>query len=301
MIEAHDVSAADASADGILRLAWSLSRIAAVPTPDLPDRLANSLLEFCGPSGVATLQIGRVLSSGDWRCDASSAVARTPRDVPPARRVLSLPWDQLLLDDDGPVCIVRCPSHGEPELAALEDLYRAADASIQLAGIVRLGHPDGLLVAVQLGQARDEPGRISSSMLSLVLPWVHAIASHAVGEADGLEPRAWLTSREAEVLERLSEGRSVNQIAEDTGRSHYTVHDHVKSLHRKLGVSSRAALVRCGTRGVAPPSAVAESNLDRSRDLGRSPLVQVLWGVEARAEPSARERGVGGVDAVADA
>ncbi len=256
MVETRGVPAAAASAanaDGILRLAWSLSRVAAVPTPDLAEQLAHSLLELCGASGIATLQIGRVHRSRDWRCEVSAAIVRPARDMPPARRVLSLPWHRPLHEDDGPLCIVRSPSPGEPELAPLEPFYRAAGSSIQLSGIVRLGHANGLVVAVQLGQPRGDAGRMSASMLSLVLPWVHAIACHAVGEGDGLQPRAWLTPREAEVLQRLTEGLSVNQIAEEIERSPFTVHDHVKSLHRKLGVSRRAALVRCATSGVAPP------------------------------------------------
>ncbi len=53
----------------------------------------------------------------------------------------------------------------------------------------------------------------------------------------------WLTSREQDVLDELIKGHSVRQIAEQLGRSHHTVHDHVKSLHKKLHASSRGELV----------------------------------------------------------
>jgi DNA-binding CsgD family transcriptional regulator len=62
----------------------------------------------------------------------------------------------------------------------------------------------------------------------------------------GTEPctnAPWLTAREHEVLEQLILGRSVKQIAEVLGRSPHTVHDHVKSLHRKLNASTRGGLV----------------------------------------------------------
>lgn len=52
-----------------------------------------------------------------------------------------------------------------------------------------------------------------------------------------------MTDREQDVLERLILGRSVREIAEELGRSPHTVHDHVKSLHRKLDASSRGELV----------------------------------------------------------
>jgi DNA-binding CsgD family transcriptional regulator len=53
----------------------------------------------------------------------------------------------------------------------------------------------------------------------------------------------WLTAREQLVLERLALGMSVADIAAETGRSTHTVHDHVKSLHKKLGASSRGELI----------------------------------------------------------
>lgn len=52
-----------------------------------------------------------------------------------------------------------------------------------------------------------------------------------------------LTHREQQVLEHLALGKSVKQIATDLARSPHTVHDHVKSLHRKLNASSRGELI----------------------------------------------------------
>ncbi len=58
-----------------------------------------------------------------------------------------------------------------------------------------------------------------------------------------LDPKAWLTDREHEILDLLIHGESVRVIAERLGRSSHTVHDHVKNLHRKLGASSRGELI----------------------------------------------------------
>lgn len=52
-----------------------------------------------------------------------------------------------------------------------------------------------------------------------------------------------LTLREQEVLEHLTLGKSVKEIAAELMRSPHTVHDHVKSLHRKLNASSRGELI----------------------------------------------------------
>ncbi|MOA69591.1 Spore germination protein GerE [compost metagenome] len=52
-----------------------------------------------------------------------------------------------------------------------------------------------------------------------------------------------MTKREQEVMNLLVQGKSNKQIARELGISDYTVRDHVSSLLRKLGVSSRAELI----------------------------------------------------------
>lgn len=56
-------------------------------------------------------------------------------------------------------------------------------------------------------------------------------------------PSRMLTSREQEILDLLALGLSVRVIADELGRSPHTVHDHVKSLHRKLNANSRGQLI----------------------------------------------------------
>jgi DNA-binding NarL/FixJ family response regulator len=49
-----------------------------------------------------------------------------------------------------------------------------------------------------------------------------------------------LTSRERQVLIKLSSGNSIEKIGFELGISRHTVGDHVKNLYRKLKISSRA-------------------------------------------------------------
>lgn len=73
---------------------------------------------------------------------------------------------------------------------------------------------------------------------------LHAIQSTSRGEPSGRVGEVhWLTPREQDVLELLVEGKSVREISDELSRSPHTVHDYVKSLHRKLGASSRGELV----------------------------------------------------------
>lgn len=65
-----------------------------------------------------------------------------------------------------------------------------------------------------------------------------------------------LNIREVEVLESLARGKTIRQIAAEMHRSTHTVHDYLKSMHRKVGVGCRAELIaraagRCGPRTTA--------------------------------------------------
>jgi DNA-binding NarL/FixJ family response regulator len=49
-----------------------------------------------------------------------------------------------------------------------------------------------------------------------------------------------LTPRESEVLTYLSKGFTIKEIASFMGIKWFTVNDHIKSIYKKLNVSSRA-------------------------------------------------------------
>jgi DNA-binding NarL/FixJ family response regulator len=53
-----------------------------------------------------------------------------------------------------------------------------------------------------------------------------------------------LTAREIEVLQLVAEGLSDADVAERLVVSPRTVHSHLRSIYRKLGVSSRSAATR---------------------------------------------------------
>ena len=53
-------------------------------------------------------------------------------------------------------------------------------------------------------------------------------------------PDSELTERELAVLRLLTGGSSEREIGQELFLSFHTVHSHVKSIYRKLGVSSRA-------------------------------------------------------------
>lgn len=98
-------------------------------------------------------------------------------------------------------------------------------------------------------------------------PAVLARKSHCVAEAGGLVPQVptrasrchfrepvqilqklGLTSRQAEVLHWIAEGKTNEEISQILECSFHTVKNHVKEIFQRLGVSSRTAAAACAYR-----------------------------------------------------
>ena len=61
-------------------------------------------------------------------------------------------------------------------------------------------------------------------------------------------PRARLTHRQRQILERLAKGEVSKEIARDLGISTKTVEAHRANIRRKLGLRSREELIRYAVR-----------------------------------------------------
>jgi DNA-binding CsgD family transcriptional regulator len=102
----------------------------------------------------------------------------------------------------------------------------------------------GRVLCVEYGVQRDQPvfSRAEAMVASAVMGVLRERALLAFGtESTSMNNR--VTKREQEILEQLTLGRTVRDIADVLNRSPHTVHDHVKSLHRKLNASSRGELI----------------------------------------------------------
>lgn len=119
------------------------------------------------------------------------------------------------------------------------------------------GAAPGRCLAVELGSPGGAP--LAPAELEVVKASLGLLARRAL-LAFGLERStalSRLTYREQQVLDHLSLGKSVKEIAQDLARSPHTVHDHVKSLHRKLNASSRGELI---ARALGHLAATSRSN-----------------------------------------
>ncbi|MEM7623097.1 MAG: LuxR C-terminal-related transcriptional regulator [Planctomycetota bacterium] len=135
---------------------------------------------------------------------------------------------------------------------ALQTVWRGVGVSRAAIGLMGLSDklPNRVIAAMVGFPTDDAPQNVLPNMrdavvtsaLRVLLPELGAKAATAIGTTPATSSR-WLTAREQQVLRYLSFGMSVREIADELGRSPHTVHDHVKSLHRKLGASSRGELV----------------------------------------------------------
>ncbi len=130
---------------------------------------------------------------------------------------------------------------GSP-LAARWEPRRAGEV---LVGAVGLMSPTaGRVLVAELalpGAGTAEVGRVQA-VFGAALPLLAVRYVNAIGPAPA-DRHSWLTPREETILWKLVAGKKVPQIAAELHRSVYTIHDHVKSLHRKLGASNRGQLV----------------------------------------------------------
>lgn len=238
-----------------VRVAELVATLPAVATQDWCDRAARTLTILKNEC-IAALSIGVFAPNGELRQLEATGVAWADRSDPPGRYLHtesthSMGW---WLSGDTPVL--------SGMLLPGSDVARAWASSLsgrrwrelgvdQLAIAVgglssgRSGSAHHRCVVVELGVNGLRSGPIDPADAAALAAVVTPIAHRAV-LAFGTEPSDpinRITPREQVILEQLALGRTVKQIAELLNRSPHTVHDHVKSLHRKLGANSRGELI----------------------------------------------------------
>lgn len=235
----------------------AMCRLPAVATLDWLDRAAETLRDVVTPSRVCMLIVHTDANGAGAQLEAAGfagvPASSRPGDTDESNIELSVRSRAERLESIG------FPAPEQPLLGNLADLLGGGDWRTRGLGVLWQGIPasDVLVAAQPLGGI--ERGRIMISQIALaehgaeakpgqleLLAAVHPLlirrALLAIGATKATASR-WLTAREQEVLDLLVVGKSVRVIADELGRSPHTVHDHVKSLHRKLGASSRGELV----------------------------------------------------------
>jgi len=181
----------------------------------------------------------------------------------------SLAEARALLDQDADLFILdlRLPDGNGIDLIAEIRARRGPGPKILVLSV--LGDQNTVLAAVLAGAdgylLKDldtlDIGQQAASALSGGAPLSPSIAAYVLRYLRGQQeaPRSEeadpdLSPREYELLQLLASGQSNRQAAEALSLSPHTVGDHVKSIYRKLGVSSRGeAMVRAFRSGLLRP------------------------------------------------
>ncbi len=269
-----------------VRAAENLCALPAVPTQDWCERAARALASMRPPSIALVMfahiaeggEVARVEAAGVWGCtlaEVSTTFGRiqSVSSIVPlgpthpalgsvrsgAHTCAALGWAPGGQGSGGGAVFVGGQIGRAVSGSPMHARWGESGAVDHVVGAARLaaGAPDCYIVAeIGLTAAGVVAGAEEAGLLAEVLPLLARRASVAFGAGPFTEA-ACLTHREEVVLEHLLYGKSVRQIAAELGRSPHTVHDHVKSLHRKLSASSRGALV-ARALGHLPPGGVGE-------------------------------------------
>lgn len=203
----------------------------------------NGLVSSIEAVGVASSSNGGPRLSETGGSTVSAAVgAETLRSR--ADRLASIGWTPG--DRAGQPAFFTASSTGaEWRQGPLGRLWSGLSANEVLIGVLPLGGTGadaGRSLIVMIAPAGQSAAAEDLRIMEATLPLMAQRVLRALGPTRS-SSRSWLTPREQQVLEHLSLGRSVKQIAEAIGRSPHTVHDHVKALHRKLRANSRGELI----------------------------------------------------------
>lgn len=285
------------------RITEAICALPAVSSPDWCDRASEVLVRIAEP-GVACVAIGSLAPTGRvLSIDCCGAAASRGGQAGSLGFASGAPMDeQRLLTlrarvqgirtlgpeigralDGTTVCdTASALSHpSDWRLGPLASVWIGIDPLDVLIGVQRIGEASSDRVAIcqvaplSRGVALTET---DVAVARTVLPRLAARAKIAIGP----DPRGadqWLTPKEYLILKQLILGKSVKRIADDIGRSPHTVHDHVKSLHRKLNASSRGELVARALGYLGPTRGLVEGK--------PSAATTMLVDREARAESAA--------------
>ena len=231
----------------------AICALPAVATQDWCERAAKALLPIRNDA-VVCLTIAEFNEEGAIRfLEASGAVngslGATPVETrllrPPSARSLGWWLDRGSVGTQGRALLLSQMNAAGWATSPAGKRWAELGFSDLIVALTPLGAVQTMrLLAIELGvrPQAESFDDADAAVLGAVLPELAQRAMLAFG-ASTSNPMNRVTPREQLILEQLSLGRTVKQIASTLGRSPHTIHDHVKSLHRKLGVSSRGELI----------------------------------------------------------
>jgi DNA-binding CsgD family transcriptional regulator len=177
--------------------------------------------------------------------------------------------------NDGFLVASRPPNHLRLQ-SALRRLYDpTADGAPITAFTVRKNDGEGNLHVI-LKWSVDPPSSTTRAP-SMIVAFLSDPTRHKMVPADLLSSLFALTPVEAEIAVLLSEGLSVNEVADRLRSSKNTVRSYLKAIFQKTGARRQASLVRVILMGIGavrptPTSEPGAPSATRSQTGGRGPV-----------------------------
>jgi len=232
-----------------------IGRLPAIPTHDWCDQAAAAVSHSLLPSdsaGVLAIGVGTLRSDSIERIDAVGVCSgddqsgRADEVRQALRGIGTLPAAVHMEAAESKVTLLapsdlRKSSTWAASAAGRFLLSRGMTAVLIGAGLIADADPTRVLWV--LGAVEDSTPVVGDMVFVTVILLALLRRARLALAGVGRESSDWISPREQEILNQLVLGKSVRQIAEETGRSAHTIHDHVKSLHRKLNATSRGELI----------------------------------------------------------
>ncbi len=251
-----------------------IGRLPAVATHDWCDLAANavadSLLGSKG-SGVIAVGIGSAQGESIDRLESVGVcgVGGATKDAEDVKKRLgAMGFFQPGIDAralKGEASVVMAPATELQGSASWRSspicrLLTSRGLSAFLIGAGLIADTDPTRMLWVLGAVEENGAYLGDMMFAMVILMALLRRARLALSGVGSDMSEWVSPREQEILKELVLGKSVRQIAEETGRSPHTVHDHVKSLHRKLNATSRGELIARALGHVSQATRVREAS-----------------------------------------
>lgn len=159
-------------------------------------------------------------------------------------------WDMALVDlglpDGSGIDVIRSLKSASPDTICIvstvldDDAHIVAALSVGAQGYVLKGQPEAVV--------RRQLTQLQHGIPALSPPIARRIMDHFQRTRPTQDEIEALTAREVEVLAMVSRGLRNAEVAQALGLAESTIATHIKSIYRKLGISSRAEAALQATR-----------------------------------------------------
>ncbi|MGR3270212.1 DNA-binding response regulator [Thalassococcus profundi] len=154
------------------------------------------------------------------------------------REVFDLALVDLNLPDGDGLTVLRHLQRRAPRTMAIVSTIMASDSAIVAA--LSAG-ADGYVLKSEDSELMERHlHQLSSGIPALSPAIARRIMDHFRNTGPSFEPAQDLTARETDVLRLIARGMRVSEAAAAIGIAETTVATHIKTIYRKLGISSRA-------------------------------------------------------------